>query len=120
MGSTQVTATINGPSATRDYRFLVDTGATFLGLPLEDIQELGLTPVPDGRRSFVTATGPVELDTYVVIGHLEGKGFVATAIPAPTPLIGYEILENLRFRVNPVTHELEPVPEEEVHPPFLL
>ena len=49
-----------------------------------------------------------------------GQEFTAILVPAPTPLLGYELLQNLRFKVNPVTHEIEKVPDEEIHPPFQL
>ena len=49
-----------------------------------------------------------------------GQEFGAILVPASIPLIGYELLENLRYRVNPVTEELENVPEDEVHPRYLL
>jgi len=121
MGRTLVTATINGPKATKDYSFLVDTGSTLMGLPLEEIQALSLVPIPRGMRRFMTATGVVERETYAALGAVEGRGFNTTVIPAPIPLIGYEFLENLRLRMNPVTQKLEPVPDEvEDHPPYLL
>ena len=49
-----------------------------------------------------------------------GEQFGAILVPASIPLIGYELLENLRFRVNPLTREIEKVPEDEVGPPYLL
>jgi len=120
MGRTLVTATIIGPKATKEYSFLVDTGSTRMGLPIGEIEELGLTLIPGGKRRFIAATGLLELDTYVALGRLGGVGFSATVIPTPVPLLGYEILESLRFRVNPVTQQLEEVPEDEPHPPYLL
>jgi predicted aspartyl protease len=91
-----------------------------MGLPIEEIKELGLTLIPDGKRRFITATGVLELDTYVALGRLRGVGFLATVVSTPVPLLGYEILESLRLRVNPVTQRLEEVPEDEPHPPYLL
>jgi hypothetical protein len=42
-------------------------------------------------------------------------------MPVPVPIIGYEFLENLRFRVNPVSQRIEKVPDDvEDHPPYLL
>jgi predicted aspartyl protease len=120
MGRTFVTATINGPKATKEYSFLVDTGSSYVGLPMVEIQELGLTPIPNGKMQFVTATGVVELDTYTALGQFDGQGFSATVIPAPVPLVGYELLENRRFRVNPVTQSIERVPPDEIAPPYLL
>ena len=49
-----------------------------------------------------------------------GERFRAILVPASTPLLGYELLQNLRFKVNPVTHEIEKVPDDEIHPPFQL
>ena len=120
MGKTSVTATLSGSKATKDYSFLVDTGSSFIGLPSAEIEVLGLTPIPGGRVRILTATGVVEQGTYTALGKVQGQGFSATTTPAPIPLLGYELLQNLRFRVNPITEELEEVPLDEPHPPFLL
>ena len=126
MGRTFVDAVIFGPSESRRYSFLVDTGAALMGLPIEEIEALGLPTVPDGQTRFLTATGIVELDTYSITGRLvidrpRGNGFTAMVAPAPIPLIGYERLQNMRLRVNPVKEQLEDVPDDEVnHPPYLL
>ena len=126
MGRTFVEGIIFGPLDTRRYSFLVDTGAALMGLPMEEIEALGLPQVPDGRMRFLTATGIVELETYSITGRVlvdrpRGNGFTAMVAPAPIPLIGYERLENMRLRVNPVTEVLEDVPDEVVdHPPYML
>ncbi len=126
MGRTFVGAVIFGPSDTRRYSFLVDTGAALMGLPIEEIGSLGLPMVPDGQTRFLTATGVVELDTYSITGRVvvdrpRGNGFTAMVAPAPIPLIGYERLQNMRLRVNPVTEQVEDVPDDEVnHPPYFL
>ncbi len=112
-------ARIFGDRETREYTFLVDTGASYLSLPLEDIEALGLRQ-GRGRIRLMSATGIVGVDTYFADGELMGEEFSALLVPATTPLIGYELLENLRFRVNPATQEIEKVPEDEVHPPYLL
>ncbi len=65
-------------------------------------------------------TGIIEVNTYFADGELMGQEFGAILVPASTPLIGNELLENQRFRVNPVTQQIEKVPEDEVHPPYLL
>ena len=119
MGRTQVQVKIFGEAATQEYTFLVDTGATYLGLPLEDIEALGLQHLR-GRIELMTATGIVEVETYLAEGELMGQEFSALLVPASTPLLGYELLEDLRFRVNPVTQQIERVPRDEVHPPYLL
>ena len=119
MGRTQVQARIFGDRETREYTFLVDTGASYLSLPLEEIEALGLRQ-GRGRILLMSATGIVGVDTYFADGELMGEEFSALLVPAITPLIGYELLENLRYRVNPVTQQIEKVPEDEVHPPYLL
>ena len=126
MGRTFVEGIVFGPLDTRRYSFLVDTGAALMGLPMEEIEALGLPQVPDGRMRFLTATGIVELETYSITGRVlvdrpRGNGFTAMVAPAPIPLIGYERLQNMRLRVNPVTELLEDVPDEVVdHPPYML
>ena len=91
MGRTFVSATIFGPAATKDYSFFVDTGAIYIGLPHDQIEELGLRPVRNGVREFMTAGGVIQLETYGAEGEIQGRGFLATVIPAPVPLVGYEV-----------------------------
>ena len=119
MGRTEVQAKVIGDKETREYTFLVDTGATCLALPMEEIEALGLRQ-SRGKIRLMSATGVVDVDTYFADGELLGQEFGAILAPASIPLIGNELLENLRYRVNPVTEELEKVPEDEVHPRYLL
>ena len=49
-----------------------------------------------------------------------GQEFAAILVPAATPLLGYEVLQNLRSKVNPVTQQIEKVPDNEIHPPYML
>ena len=102
VGRTEIQARIFGEKATREYTFLVDTGATYVALPAEEIEALGLRQTR-GRLRLLSATGVVEVNTYFADGVLMGEEFGAILVPASTPLIGYELLENLRYRVNPVT-----------------
>lgn len=120
MGRTEVNAVIIGPQAEREFTFLVDTGSVFVGLPAGAIEELGLIRITGGSRRLVTANGIVERDTYGAYGRLEDQGFLATIVASPVPLIGYESLENMRFKVNPVTQTLERVGDEEIGPPYML
>ena len=41
-------------------------------------------------------------------------------IPSAEPLLGYELLQNLKYKVNPITHQIERVPYSERQPPYLL
>lgn len=118
MGLTEVQASIIGGNDTREYTFVVDTGATYLGLPIDEIESLGLQP-SSGVIRVMTVTGVVELDSYFATGELNGERFGAMLIPTAEPLLGYELLQNLRYKVNPVTHEIEKVPDNERHPPYI-
>ena len=120
MGRTFVDGTIVGPAATRQYRFFVDTGAALMGLPIEEIETLGLEAVVNGKRRFITATGVVEMDTYHISGQIRGRGFGAMVAPSPIPLVGYEMLQTMRLRVNPVTEELEDAAADDLGPPYFL
>jgi len=119
VGRTEVQDKVIGDKETREYTFLVDTGATYLALPMEEIEALGLRQ-SRGNIRLMSATGVVDVDTYFADGELLDQEFGAILVPASIPLIGYELLENLRYRVNPVTEELEKVPEDEVHSRYLL
>lgn len=114
-----VRARVFGQAETREYEFMVDTGSTYLALPREDIEALGITDT-GGTVRLMSATGWVDVPSYFVRGELQGQRFGAILVPAATPLLGYELLQNLRFKVNPVTHEIEKVPDDEIHPPYIL
>ena len=121
MGRTTVEALVTGENRIRSFEFLVDTGSTFVGLPLEDIEALGLPKFPGGRFRMMTGMGVMESETYGANVRIGDDRAPAYVIVSPVPLIGYELLQNLRMRVNPVTQSLEKVPEdEEVFPPFIL
>ena len=119
MGLTEVQARVFGEYETREYTFMVDTGSTFLALPQEEIEALGLRRAR-GTVKLMSATGMVDVETYFADGELMGYEFGAILVPAPTPLLGYELLQNLRFKVNPVTHQIEKVGDDEIHPPYQL
>ena len=118
MGVTEVQARVFGARETREYTFMVDTGSTYIGLPQEEIEFLGL-PQGLGIVRLMTATGVAEVSPYFANGELYGQTFSALLVPMESPVIGYELLQNLRYKVNPVTHEIEKVPDGVRHPPFL-
>ena len=118
MGVTEVQARVFGANETREYTFMVDTGSTYLGLPQEEIEYLGL-PQGLGIVRLMTATGVAEVSPYFADGELYGQPFSALLVPMASPVMGYELLQNLRYKVNPVTHEIERVPDDVRHPPYL-
>ncbi len=121
MGRTTVEALVTGESGIRRFDFLVDTGSSYMGLPLEDIEALGLYKFPDGKLRLMTGMGIMESDSYAAQVRIGEDRAPALVIVSPVPVIGYELLQHLRMRVNPVSQKLEKVPEdEEVFPPLIL
>ena len=120
MGITYAKGSITGKSEVREYDFLVDTGATWIGLPPEDIDALGLDPVPNAAAEITTGNGVIRTPLYTAIGMLEGMGFSHSAVPCPTPLVGYRLLQDLGFKVDLVNERIEKRPADEIGPPFLL
>ena len=121
VGVTYARGSIAGKTETREYDFLVDTGATWVGIPQEDIDALALDAVPDATAALMTADGSVvRSPIYVAVGMLEGTGFVNGAVPAAVPLVGYKLLQDLGFKVDLVNERIEPRRDDEIGPPFLL
>ena len=121
MGITYARGSITGKTETREYDFLVDTGATWVGIPQDDIDALALDTVPNASAALMTADGRVvSTPIHVGIGMLEGTGFVNGVVPAAVPLVGYKLLQDLGFKVDLVNERIEPRPEGEIGPPFLL
>ncbi len=91
-------------------RCLVDTGATFSKIPLELGLRLGLKVVrevqvelSDGRvvaRRLALADAQLE--------GVRSPVLVTLAEDGGAPLVGVTTLENLGFKVDPVTERLEP------------
>ena len=91
-----------------------------MGLPVEEIEALRLETVIDGKRTFLTAAGRTQMDTYHIGGQIRGKGFGAMVAPAPILLVGYEMLQNMEMKVNPVTEQIEDAPKDHLGPPYML
>lgn len=119
MGVVRVRGLVFGEKDAREYTFPVEGRTNFMGLPPEEIEGLGLRKTM-GQVRLMTADGVVESDTYFANAKLLAEGFGAILVPTAYPFIGYGLLENRRFRVNPVNQAVERVPDNELHPPFLL
>ena len=93
---------------------LVDTGATMLVLPNENIQKLGLQEVRkarmligDGKRVERTIYGPARI-------KVQGREAIVEASdssPGVPPLLGQIPLECLDFHVDPNRQRLLPSPD---------
>ncbi len=120
VGRTTVEVLAIGPNVAKQFEFLVDTGSTFVGLPYEEIAALGLPVLPGGRHKTVTAMGVTERECYGASMRIDEDAAPAIVVVCPVPVIGYEVLENLRMKVNPVSQSLEKAAEDEIMPPYML
>lgn len=104
------------PERSRRLTALVDTGATFLCLPLPIIQELRLgergsarAKIADGRIITAMKYGPA----FVEIAGLGSADVSVMALPADaSPLLGYTALEEMLLVVDMVGHRLLAVDAE--------
>ena len=119
MEGVTVQALAIGEKETRSFSFLVDAGSAYVGLPMEDIEALGLPIVHGGQREVLTDAGIVERDTYVASIRLEPDVAPALVTQSSIPTIGWGVLENLRMKVNPITRKLEKAPPDEHMPPYM-
>ena len=86
---------------------LVDTGATFPALPEDVVEKLGL-PI-HGEVEAETATGRERVKLALTVIQIEDRTAASYIIVRPrgtTPLIGVVALEQMGFRVDPVTGRL--------------
>lgn len=100
MGKTFAQGVINSRSASLEFSFLVDTGATWLTLPPDAIAELQLDVIPDQVAVITTPTEILHLPFYRANGTLEGVSFDGRIVPAYRPMVGYELLQRLGFIVD--------------------
>ena len=103
---------IHGLLGSADVEALADTGATFTRVPRSAIDRIGAdaayesaVELADGR----TVTRRLAL-ADVEINGVRRPVLVSVGGEGERPLVGYTTLETLGFKVNPVTHALEPTP----------
>jgi clan AA aspartic protease len=88
-------------------RALVDTGATFPALPEDIVEKLGLPLYGEVEAETAMGRGRVKLAGVIV--QVEDRTALSYTIVRPrgtTPLIGVVALEQMGFRVDPVTGRL--------------
>jgi len=84
---------------------LVDTGATFPALPADLIEKLGLVFLREVDGEIAEGIAKLRLYGPVVV-QIEDRIAVCPVIERPrgtTPIIGVVVLEQMGFRVDPVT-----------------
>ena len=117
MGKTFARGIINGRSASLEFSFLVDTGATWLSLSSDAITELGLEVISGQVAEIVTPTDILYLPFYRASGALESVPFDARVVPAYRLMVGYELLQRLGFVVDLVSERIVLRTEREANPP---
>jgi predicted aspartyl protease len=88
-------------------RSLVNTDATFPTLPEDIVKELGL-PIY-GETEAETATGRERVRLAAAVTQIEDRSAISYIIVrsrGTTPLIGVVALEQMGFRVDPLTSRL--------------
>ena len=112
MGRTFVDIGIHGRLRSSVISALADTAATFTKVPRVLFDQLGLdiaheaeVEIGDGRR----IRRPLALADVEIAG-VRRPVLVSAGGDAEQPLVGYTTLEILGFKVNTVTHKLEPAP----------
>ena len=111
MGLTYIEGVVTGPSGTsRTVRFLVDSGAKYSLLPVDDWRAIGLAP--SRHVTFVLADGtPVERDVsecYIRLPQGEGHTPVILGEAGDEALLGVVTLEILGLVLQPFNRTLQP------------
>lgn len=92
-----------------DVDFLVDTGATLVGLPINIIEQLGLVEV--GTREFLMGNGEATRCIFnpirIRVMDREADVTVMEILPEMPPIMGYVSLELLDLCANPQEGILE-------------
>ena len=114
MGLTHVTVRIANPTEPNRYKdveFLVDSGAIYMVVPKEVLQELGIRP--RSKRSFLLANGE-KFERRMGSAEVEykkrrGAATVIFGEKGDFPLLGVTALEALGLIFDPLHQKLKPV-----------
>ena len=89
---------------------LVDTGVTLTKIPKSEAERVGLETKYDAEveladgRLVARKLGLAEIQ----IANVRRPVLLAVGTDGEKPVVGYTTLENLGFKVNPITRRLEP------------
>jgi predicted aspartyl protease len=88
-------------------RALVDTGATFPALPEDTVEKLGLPLYGEVEAETAMGRGRVKLAGVIVqVEDRTALSYTIVRLRGTTPLIGVVALEQMGFKVDPVTGRL--------------
>jgi clan AA aspartic protease len=110
MGHVYLVARVENPieGVSREYRFMVDTGASYMILREQEFRELKLKPI--GTVKLTLADGRIlEAPIAPVKVYAMGREAMAFAaqVESPTPLFGAFTLEALGLAVDHSTGEVK-------------
>ncbi|MCF8884745.1 MAG: hypothetical protein L4877_03005 [Aigarchaeota archaeon] len=106
MGLTYVRVVLENPIKflKEGIELLVDTGATLPWIPRKILEQIG-------KKKFKTIGGEIveRQVSFARIGYGESEAIVEVVMAeeGDSPVLGVVALENMGYRVNPVTGELE-------------
>lgn len=111
MGLTYVDGVVTGPAGlSRSVRFLVDSGAKYSLLPIDDWRAIGLAP--ERRLTFILTDGTaIERDVsecQITLPHGKGHTPVILGEPGDEALLGVVTLEILGLVLHPFNRTLQP------------
>ena len=113
MGSIIANIKVSNPSETLKsitLSLLVDTGATFTVIPLEDLVKIGAKP--RAKRRLRTADGRVvKRAGGTILAEVMGKAEEVPVVfgeKGDMPVIGITTLEILGLEIDPLTRQLRP------------
>ena len=115
MGLTKVTTkliSLQGPEASYEAVFLVDTGATDSLAPADELEKIGVRR--EGKMSYELADGSVKEYAYGLVRiEFMGEttaGRVIFGDPGCEPLLGVTALESVGIVVDPANKTLKRLP----------
>jgi predicted aspartyl protease len=109
MGETVTRFKVFGARGSVELDALVDTGATFTKIPRSEAERVGIETKYDAEvelsdgRLVPRKLGLAEIQ----IADVRRPVLVAVGTDGEKPVVGYTTVENLGFKVNPITRRLE-------------
>jgi clan AA aspartic protease len=91
-----------------DVKALVDTGATFPALPVDEVEKLGIPVIGEHQAETAKGTKTMKLaaQTIIKIEDRTSESYIIVRPKGTTPLIGVVALEQMGYKVDPATGKL--------------
>ncbi len=104
-----VEAEFQGLTATRTFKTIVDTGATYTVIPPDLAEELGAVETPYVENVLLANRKTVEAKVTLIRVRILDRAFTVKVLVMDDaePLIGIDTLEALGLKVDPVTGTVE-------------